>query len=469
MTLNFLKLISIAAFLAFLSATFCVSAEAKPTYEELEQENKALKKKLEASEKSRQPATMPAKRSAKSTSSSDETFHGALINGKISGEAKIWYQTNNSDANKHIFDSENSWMDAGFRLSYQTGSYKGVTANLGFFVVDDLWGNENYANRTMVGRDNGDTKTYLGEATLSYTYANTVATVGRMNIKSPLINSDGWMIFPNNFEAYMITNTDIPDTTVVGAFVAEERRRTDEQFKEFYDEGVVMLGAVNKSIPDTALTAYIYHTGDDTRNGNLANQDFKTTAGYLEAKTKVGPLGLAAQYLVLDPHSSGDHSTQAVGGKISTKVGEYNLYMAYTNVSDGFWRASKLSDNQTKTPLYTATISGDGDVAGRPNTDSFAIAASTKVMEDLEMTAKYAYYSYDDSKYYYGAPSSTTDGDGTTYELLSKYTGWDHITVFSGIWYTDHEGVGAYNGKPNSSGTSAEDLITFRVWAKYEF
>ena len=67
-----------------------------------------------------------------------ETFHDSLINGKISGEGKIWYQTNDSDANDHIFASENSWMDAGLRLSYQTDSYKGFTAKVSFFAVDDL-------------------------------------------------------------------------------------------------------------------------------------------------------------------------------------------------------------------------------------------------------------------------------------------------------------------------------------------
>ncbi len=402
-----------------------------------------------------------------------ETFHESLINGKISGEGKIWYQTNDSDANNHIFASDNSWMDAGLKLSYQPDTYKGFTAKVSFFAVDDLWGNDNYANRSMV-RDNGgdtnNTQTYLAEASLSYKYNNTVAKVGRMDIKSPLVNSDGWMIFPNNFEAYMITNTDISDTTIVAGFVAEERRRNDEQFENFYDKGVVMLGAVNKSIANTTLTGYIYHTGDDKRATNPLNQDFSTTAGYAEAKTKIGSLGLAAQYLGMDPHSSSAHSTQALGGKISTKLGNFNVFMAYTYVNDGFWRAAKLSGNQDKTPLYTATIAGDGDVAGRPNTESFAVCASTKVMEDLNVTARYAYYSFDDSKYLHDATErNTTDGDGTTYELTGKYTGWEHITVFSGIWYTDHEGVGAYNGKPNNAGTSNESLITFRVWAKYVF
>ena len=400
-----------------------------------------------------------------------ETFHDSLTGGKISGEAKFWYQTNDSDANDHIFATENSWMDAGLRLSYQTDSYKGFTAKVSFFAVDDLWARGNYADKSMVGLvDGSDTITYLAEASLSYQHCNTVAKIGRMDIKSPLVNSDTWMIFPNNFEAYMITNTDISDTTVVAGLVTEERRRYDEQFEDFYDRGVIMLGAVNKSLSNTTLTGYIYQTGDDERNANPANREFKTTAGYLEAKTEIGTLGLAAQYVGLNPHSSGIHSTQAVGGKISTKVGDFDMFIAYAYVGDGYWRAAKISDAQAKTPLYTATISGDGDVAGRPNTESVAIAASTKVMEDFNVTARYAYYSFDDSKYYHDPTErNTTDGDGTTLELFGKYTGWDHITVFSGIWYTDHEGIGAYNGKPNSSGTSAEDLITFRVWAKYEF
>ena len=58
---------------------------------------------------------------------------------------------------------------------------------------------------------------------------------------------------------------------------------------------------------------------------------------------------------------------------------------------------------------------------------------------------------------------SIGDGNGSAAEIIGKYTGFDHITLWSSLWYSNHEGCGAYNGLGD------EDLITFRFWAKYEF
>ncbi len=464
MKINILKLISMAAAFTFLSATFCISSEAKPTYEELELENKALKKKVETFKKGTKTTPAPVKSSAAAASSSDETFHGALINGKISGEAKIWYQTNDSDAGKHIFDTENTYFDAGLRLTYKTASYKGFKAKVSFYAVDDLGAYENWGNHTMVRGETGheSVMTYLGEAYLSYQLGNTHAKIGRMNIKSPLVNSDDWMIFPNNFEAIMIKNTDIADTVITAGFITKERTRNDEEFDDFCDQGVAMLGIVNKSIPNTTLNGYIYNTGETTAF------KFGNTATYLEASTKIGMINLATQHIMIRPHTTDFESTNAFGAKISAKINKIELGAAYSYVTDGYWGAARISDDQTKSPLFTASISGDGDISGRPDTESFSIWASTKVLDDLSVMAKYAYYSMDEADAYRNT-AVANDGDATTTELCVKYTGIEHITIFSGIWYTDHEGIGAYNGKTIAGGTSKEDLITFRFWAKYVF
>ncbi len=383
-----------------------------------------------------------------------ETFHDSLINGKISGDARIWYQTHDSDANRHIFAAENSTFDAGLRLSYVTDSYKGFKAAVGFFAVDDLGAYENIANNSQVGRVHGETKTYLGEANLSYQIANTSAKIGRMNIKSPLVNSDGWMIFPVNFEALLIKNTDIPDTTITAAYVTEQRGRNDEKFQDesFYNDGIAMIGAVNKSISNTTLTTY-YYAGDD---------DNDTSALYLEANTKVGMFDLSSQYIRMKQDHSNLSNTNAFGAKVATKIGDIKVYAAYSYVGDGTLQAAKLSDGMAKTPLYTKTVSGDGDIVGRPDTDSVAICASTNVIEKLNVLARYAYHSANDSGNW-STGTNVSDGDMSTAELIAKYTGFEHITLWSAIWYSNHEGIGPYNGLNNT------ERITFRFKATYAF
>lgn len=386
-----------------------------------------------------------------------ETIEKALKNGKVGGEAKIWYQTNDNDADKHIFDSENSWFDAGLRLGYNTDTYKGFGIGLNFYAVDDLAANENWANRSMMGVPHDETWAWLGEAYLTYKIADTSARIGRQNIKSPLVNSDTWPVFPNNFEAALIKNRDLPDTTLTLGYVGDERWRGSERFDTSpgYGDDVAMLGAVNKTIPNTTLTAYVY-------DADL----YDTVAAYVEAKTKLCMFTLGAQYILIAPDDNPyEENTHAIAAKAGTKLGIADISLSYSYVTDGALPAAKLSDNRTKTPLYTKTISGDGDIACRPDTESVMLSVSVKPIDDLKMTARYAYYSFDDADKYIWRPRDqhVSDGDATAAEFVCKYTGIKNVTLWAALWYSNHEGCGAFNGQGD------EDLITFRCWARYMF
>lgn len=386
-----------------------------------------------------------------------DTITDTFKNGKFSGEAKVWYQTNDNDANKHIFDTENSCFDAGLRFSYATDTYKGFGLGATFYGVDDLGAYENMANRSMLMVDHSETGAWLGEAYVTYSIANSCAKAGRQNIATPLVNSDDWAICPNNFEALLIKNNDIPDTTLIGGYVWKERwlQSMDQEFNDFHND-VLMIGAINKSIPDSELSAYFYEADDDDLT---AESDDNTIAAYLEAKTKFAMLNLAAQYMRIDPDSNGDEPTDAVGAKINTKLLMVDLTASYVHVGDGAPLAAKLSDHRVKTPLYTATIAGDGDIAGRPDSNSYKLSASITPLDQLTLTTAYAYYSMNDTKYY----ADIVDGDCSQAEFECKYTGIKNITLWAALWYSDHEGIGAYNGVNN------EDLITFRCWASFMF
>jgi len=408
-----------------------------------------------------------------------DTLTDSIKNGKISGEAKIWYQTNDSDVNKHIFSSENSWFDAGLRLGYDTDTYKGFGAGVNFFVIDDLNAYENWANRSMMGSPHDETWTWLGEAYISYQRDNTLAKLGRQNINSPLVNSDTWAIFPNNFEAILVKNSDIPDTTLIGGYIWQERWRGSEDFEDFHDD-LLMLAATNKSIPDTTIAAHFYRADDDyntnyiptqpiTDSNNPSMDGDKTLALYLEAKTKIAAFNFGAQYIRIDPDvedAAGDRAseTDAFAAKIATTLGMVDLEFAYSWVGDGYYEAAKLSDNRCKTPLYTRTISGDGDIAGRPKTKSAFLSAAIAPIDNLNVTARYGYYSFNGSNDYRKVDERhISDGDGSSAELITKYTGIKDITLWGSLWYSNHEGCGVFNG------LNDENMITFRCWARFMF
>jgi len=387
-----------------------------------------------------------------------ETLIDSIKGGSFGGEAKIWYQTDDNDAKEGIFHKKNSWFDAGLRLSYITDAYKGFKVGVSFYAVDDLSAYGTWADYSMMNVDHSDVGTWLGEAYLSYEIRNTMAKLGRQNINSPLVNSDDWALFPNNFEAVLVKNGDLPDTALMGGYVWEERwlKSEDQKFNDFHD-GVFMLGAVNKSIPDTELIAWFYHADDDDMSP--AERDDNTIAAYLEAKTKIKPFDLGAQFIRIDPDESGAASTDAVAAQVAAKIGIFDMSLAYSYVGDGARPIAKLSDHRIKTPIYTKTIAGDGDIAGRPNTDAFRASAGISPIDNLNLTAGYAYYSMNHSKYY----ADICDGDCTQAEFICKYTGIKDITLWAALWYSDHEGIGVYNGLNN------EDMITFRCWARFMF
>ena len=63
---------------------------------------------------------------------------------------------------------------------------------------------------------------WISQAYLTYGLGNTSFKVGRQELPkslSPFAFSEGWNVFKNTFEAALIVNTDITDTTLVGAFV----------------------------------------------------------------------------------------------------------------------------------------------------------------------------------------------------------------------------------------------------------
>jgi hypothetical protein len=378
----------------------------------------------------------------------EDSFRDALKNGKTNGEFKVWYQTNDKSTGGHdILDKENSIFDAGLNLGYTTSPWYGFAAAVNFYAVDDLGAYDDIANNSVHRVDASESVSWLGEAYISYGGKSNTIKAGRQNIKSPLINSDDWAVFPNSFEALWFQNTGIKDTSITAAYVTEERTVKSDTFNDFYDDGY-MIGAENKTIPGVTLSGYYYHIK------NTSDVD----SFYFEAAGKIKAINLAAQYLYFDPDMALADETNAFGFLVSSKIGMFDLSGAFTSVGKGTMMAARFSDNSCKTPLFTQTISGDGDIAGATDTDSYKLTAGVTPVEKLTISLAYGYYDH-------GSTSSASPGNASkSKELTVKYAGWENITLFAAYVNSDHNGVGGWKGA-----TASEDLNTVRVWASYKF
>ena len=80
-------------------------------------------------------------------------------------------------------------------------------------------------------------KPILVKPILQYKYGNTTFKAGRQKLDTPLAGPDDARMLPSLFEAYVLSNTDIKDTTLIAAHVTKFAAGT---FANGYDAGGVL-------------------------------------------------------------------------------------------------------------------------------------------------------------------------------------------------------------------------------------
>lgn len=172
----------------------------------------------------------------------------ALDNVKISGDAKLYYGTNNADvtttpsgiepavvnpgSSGDLFSKGNSAADTALRIGVTGDLLKGVSFGLTGYAVSTLGLENNLVSQTWTGAHgasaNGSSagvqvndQMWIGEAWMATTMGKTTVKAGRMALDTPLAYSETWSIVPNTFEGLVVLNQDLPDTTLVGAWVGK--------------------------------------------------------------------------------------------------------------------------------------------------------------------------------------------------------------------------------------------------------
>jgi hypothetical protein len=173
----------------------------------------------------------------------------ALDNVKMSGDANLVYQTSDAasgyDALKGrtdgtLFSKDSSSADASVNLNVTADLLKNdlvsISAGAGYTVlttlglennfVSNVWGGAHTATAgtggqygAALGGAKVNTASWFNEAWVAATAGKTTAKIGRMVLDTPLAFTETWSIEKNTFDAAVVVNQDIPDTTLVGAFV----------------------------------------------------------------------------------------------------------------------------------------------------------------------------------------------------------------------------------------------------------
>jgi len=148
----------------------------------------------------------------------------AIDNVKVSGDAKLFYGTNDSmdttltpDSDASLFRKENSWGQASLGLGLTADLTEGVTTGVHLTAISAMGLNNNLVNGVFEG--GVEDQFWFDEVWLAGTYGKTTAKIGRMTLDTPLAFTETWSTAYNTFEAGVLINEDIPDTTVVGAYI----------------------------------------------------------------------------------------------------------------------------------------------------------------------------------------------------------------------------------------------------------
>jgi hypothetical protein len=146
--------------------------------------------------------------------------------GQIFGQSRTFY------VNRAYTDSltnKRSSLATGGYIGYKSPTLSGLSLGValygtyGFDMHDQT---AKVAGKTLYDPslygDNFENYGFVGQAYLNYAYGKTNLKVGRQQLDTPMAGSDDARMLPNLFEAVVLSNTDIEDTTLILAHVTKE-------------------------------------------------------------------------------------------------------------------------------------------------------------------------------------------------------------------------------------------------------
>jgi hypothetical protein len=398
----------------------------------------------------------------------------AEIDLKTTGQAVVYYQTVENGGDTDFFAQGNSSANAGFQLNVNGDLGNGFGLGLQGTALGTLGLENNLVSSTMQKADGTLNGAALTKAYITKQLGNTTLKAGRQELPkslSPLAFSESWNVFKNTFDAVVAINTDIPDTTVVGAYVSKSNNHGDlGSFDNMganspygkqsgsLNSGAYMLTVANKSskVVQPTLTYYALkdinvNTGKAIIGGDSGDAywaDVQVAADQL-------PVKLGLQGGQIDP-SNGLDTTTTYGAKVTGKANNVNLKLAYSTVDEGPVSVQNVGTG-VKTPLYTQMIGNQNFISSDADTVVLQAAmplAAGKMIAQYGMTTD----------------NSDAGNDYNELDLIYKFKafGTDMLAAYvmqkadnnTFACSTDTAGVKTCNDDTNN---------IIRVWTRYNF
>ncbi|MDP3302215.1 MAG: OprD family outer membrane porin [Sulfuricurvum sp.] len=339
----------------------------------------------------------------------------AIDNVKVSGDAQLFYGTNSAGAattasgiepavggnGGDLFSKGNSAADTAVRLGVTGDLLKGVSFGVTGYAVSTLGLENNLVSNVWSGAHGAtannssagaqvDDASWIGEAWLAATAGKTTVKAGRMALDTPLAYSETWSITPNTFEGAVLINQDIPDTTVVGAWIGNGNGvntigyanlsvgvdgivGSGGDFQTFLSDGAYAAAVINNSLKPLVVQAWYYNVS------NIAN------AYWLQADWDcqlIKDVKIGVQYADMDTKGLLDtfNDSSAYAVKLGYEgIKDLKLYAAYSDVTkDGLLKVANVATGNlsiAQSKLYTEGYMNYGYV-GSEGAETYAAGAT---------------------------------------------------------------------------------------------
>jgi len=328
----------------------------------------------------------------------------AIDNVKVSGNAQLFYGTSDAKGQTSnlivgntgsgtLFDKDSSTADAALNLNISADLAKNslvtVSAGAGYTVlstlglennmVSNVWGGAHTASAgtgASYGHALGGAKVenanWMNEAWVALSLnqgSKSTVKLGRMELDTPLAFTEKWTIEKNTFEAGVLINQDIPDTTLVAAYVGNGNGT--ETFGQDSRSNVNTLGLATAAVVNANGDFTTYGTDGAYAYGIINNSWKPLTAQawyydvskvaqayWLQADLNIAGVMAGAQYSGID--LSDFAGTSLTSNVYALELGYamkdvFTAKVAYSEVNKdfaaGFNTATAMGTAQSK--LYT--------------------------------------------------------------------------------------------------------------------
>ena len=383
---------------------------------------------------------------------------------KYKGQVALYYQTADAQGNGSLFDQgpadgDTGWAKAtaGFQLNATNKDLgNGIGAGFELTGVSSLGLHKHIVSglvQNAGGTTDGFTSASLNQAYLTYAYDKTSYKLGRQELPkslSPFAFTEGWNLFKNSFDAGLVVNSDIENTTLVYAYVMRRNNSVGNlnDFSRFYQSDAVhLITAQNTSIENLTLTGSFYQVPDATDAGDAH-------VYWLDGQYKNPDFTIAFQGGTIGGSAVAEDNS-GYGFKVSGKLGGYKTSFAYSSADDGSLNIANLAGEGVKSPLYTQTILNQNTVKRDSDTVKFDIA-----MAALDGTFVFVYANSDLGDTALPSVFGTGVGGAGAYqevEFIYKRSLGENTKLFM-----------AYINQ-NDDRQVDENQNFFRIWARYNF